>query len=308
LRHSAHEIGLLRPEERVSQKRQIQRNKVKNINMNLQLLRPLLRKALIEDGAWQDRTSRATVASGLKARGEVLAKAGGILAGLPVMKEILKLVDKRCRVKPLRREGARINRGTVVARLSGPAQALLSGERTALNFLSRLSGIATLTRKLADKVKGPRLYDTRKTTPLWRILERYAVKAGGGHNHRFNLAGHVLIKDNHLRLGGGVYACVVAARRKYGLREFIEVEVENFEQASEALRAGADMLLVDNASPRALKRILRLVKGKMFVEASGGLDLQNARHYSRLAVDRISSGALTHSAPAVDFSIELFPG
>jgi nicotinate-nucleotide pyrophosphorylase (carboxylating) len=279
-----------------------------NISLDLRKVRPYLKQALREDDAWQDRTSRATVPSGLKARGEVLAKSDGILAGLPVMAEIFKLLEKHCKFSPLRKEGTRVSKGMVVARISGPAQVLLAGERTALNFLSRLSGIATLTRKLADKVRGPRLYDTRKTTPLWRILERYAVKAGGGHNHRFNLAGHVLIKDNHLRLGGGVYACVVAARRKYGPREFIEVEVENFQQASEALRAGADMILVDNASPRTLKRILQLVKGKMFVETSGGMNLKNIRRYSRLTVDRISSGALTHSAPAVDFSIELFPG
>ena len=125
----------------------------------------------------------------------------------------------------------------VVAKLEGPASALLSGERVALNFLSRFSGVATLTRQFAEKVKGSRIYDTRKTTPLFRVLERYAVRVGGGKNHRFNLAGHVLIKDNHFRLGGGVFACVKAARKKYGAGEFIEVEVENFTQASEALRA-----------------------------------------------------------------------
>ena len=281
---------------------------MRSININFHLLRPLLRKVLLEDGAWQDRTTKAVVPSGTTARGIVLAKANGVLAGLPVLTEILQLLDRRCWVTPLRKEGARVTRGTIVARLSGPAPALLSGERTALNFLSRLSGIATLTRKLADKIKGPRLYDTRKTTPLWRSLERYAVRMGGGQNHRFNLEESVLIKDNHLRLGGGVYACVTAARRKYGRREFIEVEVENFEQAAEALRAGADMLLIDNTKPEAMKRILRLVTGKMFAETSGGMNLQNIRRYSSLAVDRISSGALTHSAPAMDFSIELFLG
>jgi nicotinate-nucleotide pyrophosphorylase (carboxylating) len=279
-----------------------------NVSLDLRKVRPYLTQALREDGAWKDRTSRAVAPAGSSARGEVLAKADGVLAGLPVMAEIFKLLDKRCKFSPLRKEGARVSKGTVVAWMTGPAQALLSGERTALNLLSRLSGIATLTRKFADKVKGPRLYDTRKTTPLWRALERYAVRAGGGQSHRFNLEASVLIKDNHLRLGGGVYACVTAARRKYGSREFIEVEVENFEQASEALRAGADMILVDNASPRALKRIIELVKGKMFVETSGGMNLKNISRYSRLGVDRISSGALTHSAPAVDFSIELFPG
>jgi len=194
-----------------------------------------------------------------------------------------------------------------VARLEGFARPLLSGERVALNLLSRLSGVATLTHEFSERIKGPRLYDTRKTTPLLRVLERYAVKVGGGQNHRFNLAGHVLIKDNHLRLGGGVYACVKAARKKYGQREFIEVEVENFKQASEALRAGADILLVDNANPRTFRAILQLVRGKMQVETSGGLTLSNIRKYAHLAVDRFSSGSLTHSAPALDFSIELYP-
>jgi nicotinate-nucleotide pyrophosphorylase (carboxylating) len=183
----------------------------------------------------------------------------------------------------------------------------LSGERVALNLLSRLSGVATLTRTFSEKIKGPRLYDTRKTTPLLRTLERYAVRVGGGMNHRFNLAGHVLIKDNHLRLGGGVYPCVTAARKKYGTKEFIEVEVENFGQASEALRAGADIILVDNAAPKTFEKILKLASGKMQVEVSGGLTLKNIQKYSSLPADRFSSGALTHSAPSVDFSIEFYP-
>lgn len=266
-----------------------------------------MRQALKEDGAWTDRTTRAVVARGTKARGEVLAKADGIVAGLPVLAEVFRSLDKRCRVKPLVKDGAKVRRGMRVAKLEGPAQALLSGERVSLNLLSRLSGVATLTRRFTDKVRGGRLYDTRKTTPLLRVLERYAVRVGGGRNHRFNLAGHVLIKDNHLRLGGGVYACVKAARQRYGRGETIEVEVEDFKQASEALRAGADILLVDNADPRDFTAILKLVKGKMSVETSGGLTLQNIGGYSRLQVDRFSSGALTHSAPAIDFSIELYP-
>ena len=269
--------------------------------------RPLLRQALEEDAAWYDRTTYATVPLGFKTRGEILAKADGVLAGLPVVQEVFKILDKHCRVKALVKEGGRVRKGMRVASLLGFGRPLLSGERVALNLLSRLSGIATLTRNFANAIKGPRLYDTRKTTPLWRILERYAVRVGGGINHRFNLAGHVLIKDNHRRLGGGVYACVKAARKKYGTKEFIEAEVENFDQAAEALRAGADIILVDNASPKVFRKILNLVRGKMQVEVSGGLTLKNIGRYSRLPVDRFSSGSLTHSAPAVDFSIELYP-
>lgn len=275
--------------------------------MDFKKIRPLLKQALLEDDAWYDRTTYATVPARFPARGEVIAKGEGILAGLPVMAETFRLLDPKCRLKAIVKEGSRVRRGMKVAELRGFARPLLSGERVSLNLLSRLSGIATFTRQFADKIKGPRLYDTRKTTPLWRLLERYAVRVGGGQNHRFNLAGHVLIKDNHLRLGGGVYACVKAARKSYGKGEFIEVEVENFDQASEALRAGADILLVDNASPKTFDKILKLVKDKTQVEVSGGLTLKNIGQYSRLPVDRFSSGSLTHSAPSLDFSIELYP-
>ena len=276
-------------------------------NLDLAPVRPLLKGSLEEDGAWEDRTTRAVIPGKLWAQGEVLAKANGVLAGLPVMAEVFRLLDRRVRLIPLKKEGVQVRAGVRVAKLSGPAWALLSGERVSLNLLSRLSGVATLTRQFARSVKGARIYDTRKTTPLWRWLERYAVRVGGGKNHRFNLAGHVLIKDNHLRLGGGVYPCVQKARKKYGSRELIEVEVETFEQASEALRAGADIILVDNADPRIFNDILRLVRGKMQVETSGGLTAKNIGRYAHLKVDRFSSGALTHSAPAIDFSLELYP-
>jgi nicotinate-nucleotide pyrophosphorylase (carboxylating) len=278
-----------------------------NEKFNWKSIRPFLKQALLEDGAWNDRTSQSVIAKNLPARGEVLAKQKGVLAGLPLVVEIYKLLDKRCKVKILVSEGAKVRPGLKVALLEGPAQALLSGERVSLNLLSRLSGVATLTKQFRDILKSPRLYDTRKTTPLYRQLERYAVRVGGGKNHRFNLSGHVLIKDNHLRLGGDVFGAVTAARLKYGLKEFIEVEVTNYAEAQEALRAGADIILVDNASPKDFGRILKLVKGKMQVETSGGLTIHNIRRYSKLKVDRFSSGALTHSAPSIDFSIELYP-
>ncbi len=269
--------------------------------------RPFLRQALLEDGAWNDRTSKAVIANNLSARGEVIAKGKGVVAGLPLVAEIFKLLSPKCHVAILVAEGGKVRPGQKVALLQGPAQALLAGERVSLNFLSRLSGVASLTRQFRDILRSPRLYAIRKTTPLYRQLEHYAVRVGGGKNHRYNLAGHVLIKDNHLHLGGGIYGTVSAARLKYGLKEFIEVEVESFEEAQEALRAGADIILVDNTSPKDLARILKLVKGKMQVEISGGLTLKNIRGYSKLKVDRFSSGALTHSAPAIDFSIELYP-
>ncbi len=276
-------------------------------NFDWKLTRSFLREALKEDGVWNDRTSKAVISSSARARGEVLAKAEGVLAGLPLVKEIYGLLDKRVKVKLLQKEGAKVRKGMKVALLEGPAQALLSGERVSLNLLSRLSGVATLTNQFAKVLPKGKLYDTRKTTPLLRPLERYAVRVGGGTNHRYNLSGHVLIKDNHLRLGGGVFGTVSAARLKYGTQEFIEVEVETYDQAVEALRAGADIILVDNASPKDFARILKLVKGKMQVETSGGLTLSNIGKYSSLKVDRFSSGALTHSAPSIDFSIEFYP-
>lgn len=273
--------------------------------LDLKTYQSLLRQALEEDGAFRDRTTLATIPSSLRARGFILAKQEGFLAGLPVAAEIFHLLDKRCLLKALAPEGAKVRLGQKVAVLSGPARGFLSGERTALNLLSRLSGVATLTRQMRTLIGVNKLFDTRKTTPLLRPLERYAVRVGGGRNHRYNLQGHVLIKDNHLKLGGGVYPCVTSARKKYGPREFIEVEVEAFDEASDALRAGANLLLVDNASPALVKRVLALVKGKAQVEISGGLTKETIRKFKGLAVDRYSSGALTHSAPAIDFSLEM---
>jgi nicotinate-nucleotide pyrophosphorylase (carboxylating) len=267
----------------------------------------LIRQALVEDGTGKDRTTLAVIGASQWAKGEIRAKEPGVLAGLPLVASILRLIDRRCRVEALRREGQEIRAETKVARLLGPAQALLSGERLSLNFLSRLSGIATLTRKFSKKLGVPKLYDTRKTTPLLRPLERYAVRVGGGKNHRYNLAGHVLIKDNHLALGGGVSKTVTAARKKYGPKEFIEVEVESFEDAMAAVKAGADLILVDNAAPALFKKIIKTARGRVQIETSGGLTLKNIGRFSSLPVDRFSSGALTHSAPSIDFSMALFP-
>ena len=251
-------------------------------NITWNQVRPLLRQALEEDGAFADRTTFSTVPANVKSRGKILAKQDGVLAGLPIVEAIFILVDKNCRVVFRVKEGAKVRSGARILTFSGPARAFLSGERTALNFLSRLSGIATLTRQMRNLIGTDKLYDTRKTTPLLRPLERYAVRVGGGRNHRYNLRGHVLVKDNHLKLGGGVYQCVTDARKKYGPKEFIEAEVETFEEAADALRAGADLLLVDNSSPTLVKRVLTLVKGKAQVEISGGLTRSTITRNSRV--------------------------
>ncbi|HVM31544.1 MAG TPA: carboxylating nicotinate-nucleotide diphosphorylase [bacterium] len=278
-----------------------------NFGFSRSSLDRLIRQALQEDGARQDRTTLAVVGASQWAKGEIRAKGPGVLAGLPLVASVLRRIDPRCRVEALRREGQEVRAETKVARLSGPARALLSGERLSLNFLSRLSGIATLTRRFREKLGVPKLYDTRKTTPLLRPLERYAVRVGGGKNHRYNLAGHVLIKDNHLALGGGVSKTVTAARKKYGPKEFIEVEVESLGDALAAVEAGADLILVDNASPKLFREIIRRTRGRVQIETSGGLTLSTIGRYAHLPVDRFSSGALTHSAPSIDFSMALFP-
>lgn len=267
--------------------------------------RALLRLALEEDGAFHDLTTLATVPAGSAARGVFLARPSGVLSGVPVVREVFRLMDKRVKVVPQVREGSAFRPGAVVATVSGPARSILSAERVALNLLSHLSGIATTTASYVKAAKRPCVYDTRKTFPLWRSLERYAVRCGGGRNHRFNLSSHVLIKDNH-RAVDGVYAAVRAARSRWGRGAFIEVEVESALETREALKAGADAILFDNQTPASLKVLLRLTRGTDVVtEASGGISLSNIRSYAATGVDRVSVGALTHSALPVDFSLEL---
>jgi nicotinate-nucleotide pyrophosphorylase (carboxylating) len=250
-------------------------------------------------------TTLATVPSGLMARGLFLARPSGVLSGIPVVSEVFRLLDRGVKVKAIVGEGKSFRPGAVVAEVRGPVRALLSGERVALNLLSRMSGIATLTDSFVKAAGRPCIYDTRKTLPLWRSFDRYAVRCGGGHNHRWNLSSHVLVKDNH-RSVEGVYAAVRAARAKWGKKMFIEAEVENALETREALKAGVDALLFDNQTPKSLAGLLRLIKGSgVLTEASGGIHLRNVRSFARTGVDRISVGALTHSALPVDFSLEL---
>jgi len=267
--------------------------------------RRLLQMALLEDGAFRDVTTLATVPATLHVRGRFIARAPGVLSGLPVVAEVFRLLDRTVRLKPVIQEGVAFKSGAVVAKVTGPARAILSGERVALNLLSHLSGIAVLTDTFVKAAGRPCIYDTRKTTPLWRSFERYAVRCGGGCNHRLNLSTHVLVKDNH-RSVDGVYAAVRASRLKWGRTSFIEAEVESESETREALKAGADALLFDNRTPKELSRLLKLTRGIAVVtEASGGITLRNVRSYAATGVDRVSIGALTHSAMPVDYSLEL---
>lgn len=271
------------------------------------ITKTLLRESLVEDGAWNDLTSKAILSGKKMGKGIISAKSDCVISGLPVVKKIYQILDKKVKFKFLKTDGDQIGCGESVAEIEGPGITLLSGERVALNFLSHLTGISTLTHEFITKLENKKIsiFDTRKTTPLWRTLERYAVCMGGGQNHRFNLSKKILIKDNHLILGDGITNCINAVRTYCGQQTVIEVEVENLEQALEAAQAGADVILFDNISPQKLSIILSKLKTKAILEVSGGINLKNIHSYSKFAINRISVGALTHSAPAMNFSFEI---
>ncbi|HVB99301.1 MAG TPA: carboxylating nicotinate-nucleotide diphosphorylase [Candidatus Dormibacteraeota bacterium] len=272
-------------------------------------LAALVRAALDEDVGAGDVTTAATVAEGARARARLIARQDLILAGLPVFERVFRQLDPAFAITPHFGDGSRVPSGATVADIEGRARAILTGERTALNFLARLSGIATLAGRYAAELAqtATRLRDTRKTTPLHRRLEKYAVRTGGGTNHRFGLFDAVLIKENHIAAAGGVAQAVGLAReatRERGLE--IEVEVRNSRELREALKAGADEVLLDNLKPAAAARMVALVRRERpecRVELSGGMTLRNLRSYARAGADFISVGALTHSAPAADFSL-----
>jgi nicotinate-nucleotide pyrophosphorylase (carboxylating) len=271
------------------------------------LYRETVRRALAEDLGWGDATTDATVSTEQRALGVILAKSPCVLAGLDVAIEAFRQLDPGCAITIKRRDGERCEPGTVVAELRGLAAPMLTAERTALNFLQRLSGIATLTRRFVDASEGGiTVLDTRKTTPTLRALEKYAVRAGAGTNHRAGLDDGVLIKDNHIRLAGGVAEAV--RRMKAAKPEMpIEVEAQSLEQVDQALEAGADIVLVDNMTIDEITEAVRRVRGRAQVEISGGVTLDQLPALARTGANYVSIGALTHSAPAVDLSFELEP-
>ncbi len=266
----------------------------------------IVQLALREDIGRGDLTTEATVPAGADARAVILQKEGGVLCGLPVVEAVFAALDIRLHVEALAEEGSWGERREV-ARIEGPARAILTGERTALNFLQRLSGVATMSRRAKEAVEGTgaTVLDTRKTTPGHRVLEKYAVRVGGCRNHRAGLDDAVLIKDNHIRVAGGITAAVQAARRRVGPAQRIEVEVTNAAELDEALAAGAELILLDNYTPAELRAAVERVAGQAMLEASGGITLDNLAEIARTGVDFISLGALTHSAPSIDFSLEV---
>ena len=270
----------------------------------------IVRAALEEDlGAPGDITSAAVVPAGAVAEGQIVAREEGTIAGLPIAARVFELADPAVRFEPLCHDGDHVAPGTALARVRGPARAVLAAERTALNFLGHLSGIATLTARFAAAVAGTdtRILDTRKTTPGLRALEKYAVRAGGGSNHRMGLHDAVLIKDNHLAVAGGVAAAVRAARRGVGPETVVEVEADTLEQVAEAAEAGPDVILLDNMDAATLRRAVAAVGGRAATEASGGMDIEAARRAARAGVDFVSVGALTHSAPHLNVALDFVP-
>jgi nicotinate-nucleotide pyrophosphorylase (carboxylating) len=252
-----------------------------------------------------DVTTRFVVDAELMGEARLIAKAAGVLSGTEVAARVFQTVQPPCRYVALLRDGARLESGDEVATVEGPLGSILTAERTALNFLQQLSGIATATRRYAEALAdypNVTLLDTRKTTPGLRSLERAAVRAGGGHNHRDGLWDAILIKDNHVAAAGGVTEAIERARRAHMP---IEVEVDTLEQLEEALGAGAEMILLDNMPPELMRRAVEMTAGRARLEASGGMTLDGAVAAAKAGVDRISVGALTHSAPALDLSLEV---
>lgn len=267
----------------------------------------LLRDALDEDIGIGDVTTMSTIPKDALGRGLVRSKSTCVVAGLVVVPKLLELVDPRATARCAVNDGEPVEAGTVVCETEGPMRALLMAERTLLNFIQRLSGTATLARKCVEAVKGRhcRIIDTRKTTPGLRQLEKYAVRLGGAMNHRYGLYDAALVKDNHIAACGSITEAVARIRRNAPFMTPIEVECADLDQVREALSAGADFIMLDNVNIEEMAEAVRLVDGKAPVEASGGITLETLPHVADTGVDFISLGALTHSAPSVDFNMKV---
>ena len=267
----------------------------------------VVKAALAEDIGSGDITTAAVVTPGMRGECVITAKEDMTVAGLFIAETAFRQLDKDVVFKPFGKDGEYVKKGKTIATVAGRLGALLTAERVALNFLQRLSGIATLTRSFAAKAAphGARILDTRKTTPCLRMFERYAVRAGGGLNHRFGLFDAVLIKDNHIMAAGGVQKAISRVNEQYQKRMPVEVEVTNLKEAKEAVKAGADIIMLDNMNITDIKKAVRLINGCALIEASGGINIDNVEAVAKTGVDFISVGALTHSAMAADISMEV---
>ena len=275
------------------------------ITMTLQVDHLLL-EALREDISSEDVTTNAVMKEAVPGEVELIAKQDGVVAGLDVFERVFKLLEEDTEAVFFCQDGGKVTKGQLMGKVTGDIRVLLSGERVALNYLQRMSGIATYTRSVAELLEGTgiRLLDTRKTTPNMRIFEKYAVRVGGGYNHRYNLSDGVLLKDNHIGAAGGVREAVRMAREYAPFVRRIEVETENLEMVKEAVEAGADIIMLDNMSPEEMREAVRLIDGRAETECSGNVTKENIASLVSAGVDYISSGALTHSAPILDISMK----
>jgi nicotinate-nucleotide pyrophosphorylase (carboxylating) len=262
--------------------------------------------ALAEDIGHGDITTNLLIPDKSKSKAHYIAKGNFVLAGLPFAQELFRALDPSVMFKALRNDGAKVKTGDVIAEISGKTKVILKGERVSLNILQRLSGIATLTNEYVQKTRGmkAKIVDTRKTTPCMRFMEKYAVRVGRGYNHRFGLFDGILIKGNHIKVVGSVHEAIKAAKKGHHLLK-IEVEVKNLQELKEAIESGADVVMLDNMSVRDMKKAVKIAKGRVILEASGNMRLENVREVAETGVDLISVGALTHSAVAVDISLRI---
>ena len=266
----------------------------------------LIRMALEEDITSEDITTNSVMRKKQMGEVQLLCKETGVIAGIWVFERVFTLLDENTETEFYVKDGDKVEKGQLLGLVKGDIRVLLSGERTALNYLQKMSGIATYTRQIADLLKGSRtkLLDTRKTTPNMRIFEKYAVKTGGGYNHRYNLSDGILLKDNHIGAAGSVKKAVEMAREYAPFVRKIEVETENLDMVKEALEAGADIIMLDNMTPEMMKEAVALIDGRAQTECSGNVTKENIENLVSIGVDYISSGALTHSAPILDLSLK----
>lgn len=266
----------------------------------------LIRMALQEDITSEDVSTNAVMPTEVKGTVDLIAKEDGIIAGLDVYARVFQILDEKTEIDFKCKDGDEVRKGELMATVTGDIRELLSGERVALNYLQRMSGIATYTRQVAKLLEGSKvtLLDTRKTTPNCRVFEKYAVRVGGGCNHRYNLSDGVLLKDNHIGAAGSITKAITMAKEYAPFVRKIEIEVETLEQVKEAVEAGADIIMLDNMTPEVMKQAVELIDGRAQTECSGNITKENIARICEIGVDFVSSGALTHSAPILDISMK----
>lgn len=274
--------------------------------MNLSMIDKLIQGALNEDVTYEDITTEAIIPDDLLSTANLIAKEDGVLAGLFVFKRVFELLGE-VNIESFKRDGEEVKKGDIICTLKGKTKNILIGERTALNFIQRMSGIATLTREFVKKLEGTKavLLDTRKTTPNLRILEKYATRMGGAVNHRFNLSDGILIKDNHIKAAGSITKAVELVRKRYSNLKKIEVETENLDMVKEALSCNVDIIMLDNMNLDLIKEAVKLINGRALIEVSGNVNLNTIGDIAKTGVDFISTGAITHSYKSLDLSLRI---